>query len=194
MVQILVTDLSGTPREWQDFQTAACYYARGKVMWTVGDPVKTFLGGKNADGETSRIDVNPVIGVSGPLVGQKWLERTSKYVEREILYMRDRFICAYCGDKVVPSKLTIDHVHPKSRGGKNVWENAVTACKPCNHTKADRTPEEAGMPLLYVPYIPTLAEKYILKNRNILSDQMDFLESKIPVNSRLFVNGKIQLI
>lgn len=194
MVQVLVTDRSGNPREWQDFQTAACYYSRNKVVWTVGDTIKTFLGGKNHHGNQSRIDINPVIGVTGPLVGEKWLDRTSKYVERDILYVRDRYLCAYCGNRVLPHKLTIDHIFPKSRGGKNIWTNAVTACKPCNHYKADRTPEEAGMTLLYVPYVPTLAEKYILKNRHILADQMEFLEASIPKNSRLFVNGKIELV
>lgn len=193
MVQVLITDASGNPREWQDFQTACCYYAREKVLWTVGETVKTFMGGKDRNGEVSRIDVAAVVGVTGPLVGQRWLDRTSIYVEREILYARDRFLCAYCGDKLPPHKLTIDHIHPKSRGGKNIWMNAVTACKYCNHGKADRTPDEAGLQLLYVPYIPTLAEKYILKNRNILADQMEFLEASVPKHSRLFVDGKIQL-
>lgn len=193
MTQVLITDRAGTPREWQDFQTAACYYARGKVVWTVGDAIKTFHGGRNAIARQSRIDIHPVIGVTGPIVGEKWLERTSKFVERDILYMRDRFICAYCGQRVANAKLTIDHIHPKSKGGQNTWTNAVTACKPCNHYKADRTPEEAGLKLLYVPYVPTLAEKYILKNRHILADQMEFLEASLPKTSRLFVNGKVEL-
>ena len=192
-VKVLVTDPNGNPREWVDFYIACCYHARDKVLWTVGDPVKTFLGGKNCDGEQSRIDISPVMGVTGPLVGQKWLDRTSVYTERDILYARDRFLCAYCGHKFHEYKLTIDHVMPKSRGGKNIWMNTVTACKPCNHAKRDRTPEEASMPLLYLPYVPTLAEKYILKQRNILADQMEFLEAKVPKTSILYVDGKIKL-
>lgn len=192
-VKILITDANGNPRDWVNFYYACCYHAREKVLWTVGDPIKTFLGGKNKDGEQSRIDIAPVIGVVGPLVGQKWLNRTSMFTERDILYARDRCICAYCGSKFPEHKLTIDHILPKSRNGKNVWMNTVTACKPCNHKKRDRTPEEARMPLLYVPYVPTLAEKYILKQRNILADQMEFLEAQIPKTSRLFVNGKITL-
>ena len=194
MIQILITDLNGTPREWQDFYTAACYYARGKVVWSVGDSIKTFHGGKNSEGTQSLIDIAPVVGVTGPLVGDKWLKKTSKYVERDILYMRDRLICAYCGDKLLPMKATIDHIYPKSRGGLNIWENAVTACKPCNHFKADRTPEEAAMQLLYVPYVPTLAEKFILKNRHVLADQMTFLEAKVDKKSRLRgSDGKIHM-
>jgi 5-methylcytosine-specific restriction endonuclease McrA len=200
-VKILITDPNGSPREWVDFYVACCYHARGKVLWTVGDPVKTFLGGKNAYGIQSRVDIAPVTGVTGPLVGQKWLSKTSKYAERDILYARDRFLCAYCGTKYPEPKLTIDHVKPKSRYKEfglpkselNVWTNTVTACRSCNHLKADKTPEEAGMPLLYLPYKPTLAEKYILSQRHILADQMEFLEARIPKSSRLYVDGKIKL-
>jgi hypothetical protein len=191
--QILITDANGMPREWTDYQTAVCYHARDKVLWDIGDVIKTYTGGKNAHGEVSKIDIKPIIGVTGPLVGQAWLERTSVFVEREILYARDRYICCYCGHKFKPYQLTIDHVHPKSRGGKNIWMNAVSACKPCNHGKADRTPEEAGMPMLYVPYVPNAQEKFIMKNRNILADQMDFLEPRIPKHSRLWVDGKLAL-
>lgn len=189
--QILITDSVGMPREWTDYQTAVCYHARGKVLWSIGDTIKTFLGGKNLHGNVSRIDVAPIIGVIGPLVGREWLERTSMYVEREVLYARDRHVCCYCGHQIKTHLLTIDHVMPKSRGGKNIWMNAVSACKPCNHSKADRTPEEAGMPMLYVPYVPNAQEKFIMKNRNILADQMEFLVERIPKHSRLFVDGKI---
>src|SRR3546814_5368592 len=64
---------------------------------------------------------------------------------------------------------------PASRGGASIWENCVTACRSCNQRKDDRTPEEANMRLLAVPYIPNLAEYLILSNRRILADQMEFL-------------------
>jgi 5-methylcytosine-specific restriction endonuclease McrA len=73
--------------------------------------------------------------------------------------------------------LTRDHVVPASRGGSSAWENCVTACRHCNQRKDDRTPEEAGMKLLAVPYTPNLAEYLILSNRRILADQMEFLLS-----------------
>src|ERR1044072_5383713 len=62
---------------------------------------------------------------------------------------RDR-MCAYCGG----SAETVDHIVPRSRGGGLTWENAVAACLRCNHRKADRTPPEAGMPLLLPPSAP----------------------------------------
>lgn len=63
---------------------------------------------------------------------------------------RDKRTCVYCGK---PGD-TIDHVMPKSRGGKDTWENMACACRSCNHRKADRTPEEAGMRLRWHPWRP----------------------------------------
>lgn len=60
-------------------------------------------------------------------------------------------VCAYCGG----APETVDHVQPRSRGGASTWQNLVAACIPCNHRKADRTPTEADMPLLYAtPFVP----------------------------------------
>ena len=72
-------------------------------------------------------------------------------VSRKNILLRDGWVCQYCGLKFRPAQLTMDHVMPSSRGGQDRWENLVTACKPCNHRKNDRTPEEAGMPLLRIP-------------------------------------------
>ena len=70
---------------------------------------------------------------------------------RKNIMKRDRHICQYCG---VKSDLTLDHVMPKSRGGKDTWENLVTACNKCNVKKGNRTPDEARMPLNTTPYRP----------------------------------------
>lgn len=187
---VLICDLSGTPRIWTELEEGCCYEARDKVRWRSGQVIKTFLGGHNSHGLQSQIDVHAILGCTGPLVGEKWLDRTSTFTERSVLYMRDRNLCAYCGQIFPAYKLTIDHVLPKSRGGRNIWMNTVSACKTCNHRKGDRTPEEAGMPLIYVPYVPTIAEKFILKGRNILVDQMDWLMAKVPKTSRLWVDYK----
>ncbi|MGH2611510.1 MAG: HNH endonuclease, partial [Rhabdochlamydiaceae bacterium] len=170
---------------------AVCYEARNKVLWRIGDVVNTFHGGHNNNGELSTIDVYPILGCSGPLLGDKFFERTSIHAERGILYNRDLHLCAYCGNQFSPYKLTIDHVMPRSRGGKHIWTNTVTACKPCNLRKGARTPEEANMLLLYVPYIPTSQEKMVMKNRHILADQMEFLMTRVPKHSRLWKNYKL---
>ncbi len=70
---------------------------------------------------------------------------------RRNIMKRDRHTCQYCGIK---SDLTLDHVMPKSRGGKDTWENLVTACNHCNVKKGNRTPDEAKMPLNISPYRP----------------------------------------
>jgi 5-methylcytosine-specific restriction endonuclease McrA len=64
---------------------------------------------------------------------------------------RDGRRCGYCGG--VAS--TVDHVFPRSRGGRNTWSNTVAACAPCNQRKGDRTPAEARMPLRLEPVSPT---------------------------------------
>ena len=81
--------------------------------------------------------------------------RPVKFSRRNVL-TRDRSTCQYCG-KVFPSgELTLDHVIPRSRGGKTEWENVVAACKRCNHRKGDRTPQEAKMYPLRPPKTPTI--------------------------------------
>jgi hypothetical protein len=185
--QVLITDSAGRPIDWSNFETAACYYTRDKVLWEIGERVFTFHGGTNSlTGEQSTLDISSIIGVSGPLLGDSFFTRKSVYTDRMILYARDRYLCAYCGGEFSGYKLTIDHVQPRSRGGKNIWTNCVTSCKPCNHRKGDKTPEEAHMKLLYVPYAPNVFEKMILRNRNILADQMEFLKARVPKTSRLF--------
>lgn len=73
---------------------------------------------------------------------------------RPHVWIRDGHRCQYCGDTKPARELTYDHVLPRSRGGATTWENIVTACKPCNFRKADRTPAEAEMKLLKRPVQP----------------------------------------
>lgn len=68
---------------------------------------------------------------------------------------RDGFSCQYCRTKAPVGELTYDHVVPRAQGGRTCWENIVTACRECNHAKADRTPKQAGMPLAKTPVRPT---------------------------------------
>lgn len=68
--------------------------------------------------------------------------------------LRDDFTCQYCGTKLPMSKLNYDHVIPRSKGGKTEWTNITISCYPCNDRKGNKTPEEAGMPLLSVPVKP----------------------------------------
>ena len=103
-----------------------------------------------------------------------------------LLFARDRHLCAYCGEGHMSRDLSRDHVVPVSHGGRDSWTNSVTACKKCNIRKANRTPEQAGMPLIYVPYVPNRHEQFILRNRRILADQMEYLLAGVPRTSRLY--------
>jgi 5-methylcytosine-specific restriction endonuclease McrA len=80
-----------------------------------------------------------------------------KYSKHGVL-RRDRFRCAYCG---LDNADTMDHVQPRSRGGRTEWLNAVAAHAACNERKGNRTPSEASMPLLWQPWVPTRAELVI---------------------------------
>lgn len=70
------------------------------------------------------------------------------------VFRRDMFMCCYSGKELPPSKLTVDHVLPKSRGGKSTWENCVTASLEINSLKGNKTPEEANLKLLIEPKAP----------------------------------------
>lgn len=70
---------------------------------------------------------------------------------RKNIYARDRNTCQYCGLKFHPTKLTLDHIIPESRGGRFAWDNLVAACQECNRKKADKSLDDAGMNLLHMP-------------------------------------------
>ena len=73
---------------------------------------------------------------------------------RRNVLLRDGNVCVYCGGSG-GQKLTIDHVIPRSRGGRSTWDNVVAACATCNRRKGDRTPEESGLRLTVRPGAPT---------------------------------------
>jgi len=76
--------------------------------------------------------------------------------------LRDRNTCQYCHAALAPRSLTLDHVVPRSRCGASTWENLVACCFACNNRKGDRTPEEAGMPLIRKPMPVGLHAKHRL--------------------------------
>jgi 5-methylcytosine-specific restriction endonuclease McrA len=73
-------------------------------------------------------------------------------LSRNNIFRRDGHQCVYCGTR---HDLTIDHVVPRSQGGRDSWENLATACRTCNTEKGNRTPEEAGMPMRHRPFRPS---------------------------------------
>jgi 5-methylcytosine-specific restriction endonuclease McrA len=88
---------------------------------------------------------------------------------RRNLYKRDKFTCQYCGSQPGPSELTVDHVVPRSHGGETSWENCVLACVDCNAGKANRTPDQAKMPLKRQPTRPKWGPLFADSQRRIES-------------------------
>ena len=78
--------------------------------------------------------------------------RPRRKLTRLEVFNRDQYTCQYCGKGT--RQLTLDHVIPRYRGGEHTWENVVSACILCNHRKAGRTPEQAGMKLIHQPTPP----------------------------------------
>lgn len=73
---------------------------------------------------------------------------------RENIYARDGGLCQYCGRRAAPGEFEYEHVIPRAKGGKTIWENIVIACTPCNQRKGGRTPSEANMRLRAMPRRP----------------------------------------
>lgn len=183
-VSILAVDRAYKPDKWIDAATAINLLARGLVQNSFGDVALTLRGGTNAKtGLQSTMEVGSILVIDT----KNYLVTDFDYspFDRQSLFKRDRNICAYCGQLFKASDLEVEHVVPQCQGGPLTWENTVSACSRCNRAKMGRTPEQAGMPLLYLPYKPSRYEWLILRNRNILHDQMQFLHAGLPKNSRL---------
>jgi len=93
------------------------------------------------------------------------IPRNSVKFSRRNIFLRDEHRCQYCARQFGTPQLSLDHVLPRSRGGKTTWENIVCACRKCNIRKGGRTPREAGMHLHNEPKKP--------KRNPVLSHQIN---------------------
>lgn len=182
-MQILALDSTGSPRNWLSANDAITHYALGKVVWEMGEPIVRYRGGINRLGEVSEIVSSSIIAIRGKQIN---LEKAGRVrLTNRSLYVRDRYVCAYCSRSFPSSDLSRDHIIPRSKGGTDDWMNVVTACKKCNTKKGDKTLSQVGFDLHYVPYRPNHFERLILENKNIRGDQMEFLKNFIPEKSRI---------
>jgi 5-methylcytosine-specific restriction endonuclease McrA len=179
---VLTVDMAGLPQAWVALEEAITYHAKQLVAWSLGYEVREFRGGWQKNGVRSRIATKSILAIKGSVPGRLV---HAPGLTNALLFARDRHLCAYCGEGHMSRDLSRDHVVPVSHGGRDSWTNSVTACKKCNIRKANRTPEQAHMPLLYVPYVPNRHEQFILRNRRILADQMEYLLAGVPKSSRL---------
>ena len=182
---VLQLDIQGTPQAWITPEQAAVHHATDAVAWVDGaGPLRTLRGGWNAvTGRQSVIEVFPIVALSG--ASKLNLFDVVPAISRRKLFRRDRHTCAYCGGVFAERGLQCEHIVPESRGGAWSWMNLVAACALCNGRKAARTPEEARMPLLYLPYVPSRFEDFLLAGRNIRADVHEWLAARLPKGSRL---------
>jgi len=123
------------------------------------------------EGNSSRLFKSPTLEIKIPLVARltetvskSLLKKQSVAFNLDNLIVRDVGRCAYCQIDVqcknphASNAATHDHVMPQSRGGEEGWHNAALACASCNQKKANKTPAEAGMPLLITPWRPSPGE------------------------------------
>ena len=185
--QVLRTDVSGMPLEWIGYRDAVRLISLEQVSYALGRTLYRIRGGINAvSGTRSAIEVNAILATWGHhphkhLFADSYVPPLSN----KALFRRDQSLCLYCGKQMPNFMLSRDHVKPLSQGGKDIWTNVVAACKRCNNYKAGRTPEQAGVELLAIPFSPTHAEFVYLQGRQILADQMDFLLAHFPRHSVL---------
>ena len=179
--RVLVCDVGGQPHDWLTWKDAVVLKVKDSISYEIGEPDILARGGiSRMTGKQSAVQVSSIICLK-----EHFKRKDKVALNNQNLFRRDLHTCAYCGRIYNDAKLSRDHVIPRSKGGKDIWTNVVTSCKPCNNYKDDLSLEEADMSLLYVPYTPNHAEELVLKNRNILADQMEFLRAFLPEHSRL---------
>ncbi|TVS13679.1 MAG: HNH endonuclease [Wenzhouxiangella sp.] len=185
--QVLRTDVTGMPMEWIGYQDAVRMIVLGQVSYALGRVLYELRGGINSlTGRQTVIPVNAILATQGAHPNaHQFHHRYTPPLSNRALFRRDENVCLYCGNQFHHSDLSRDHVKPLARGGEDSWVNVVTACKRCNNHKGSRTPEQAGMQLLAIPFTPTHAEYVYLQGRRILADQMEFLLAHFPRHSVL---------
>lgn len=160
---------NGTPLAWITWREGLNYALKNKIAWQRGATAH----GSQINTQNTDVQLHNIIGIHIPAnIGS---QPKAIRLTNQTLFLRDRYMCLYCGVHYHQQVLSRDHIIPRSRGGADHWTNCATACIPCNQAKSNHTPDEAHMPLLALPYEPSPIEGLILKNRRILADQMDFL-------------------
>ena len=183
--QILRLNSAGQPIGWINHETAARLYYTDQVVYECGSSNIILRGGYNRiTSLRSSLNINSIVATRN--MSKLDYSAFTPSLTNSTLFKRDANRCLYCGNKFSFKELSRDHVVPLSMGGEDKWTNVVTACKRCNNHKGGRTPEDANMMLLAIPFSPSRVEYLILRGRTILADQMEFLISHISKSSPLY--------
>lgn len=152
MIAVLLLNASYEPLAVIPKQRALSLLVRGRVE-AVTDETHAISGASRTFSIPTVLRLRRYVNV--PMRGAHW--------SRRAVFQRDGYRCIFCGIRVGDRRkgviltrqdFTLDHLIPRSRGGKNTWGNTACACAPCNQRKGDRTPDEAGMTLLWEPKTP----------------------------------------
>ena len=185
---VLRADVAGMPLEWIDYKEAARLYHQGQVAYACGSPLYRLHGGTNAL-------LRPAHRARGQFDHRHHRPHRQSRQHAPRLHP-----AAEQPDAVPPRRLhlpvlraalpvagALARPHPPVQPGRPAtrWNNVVTACRRCNNAKASRTPEQAKMQLIAVPFTPTYAEYIFLKGRRVLADQMQYLLAHFPRSSPL---------
>lgn len=185
--RILVCDASMMPHHWVTWQDGIVLKYKDLIQHEQGNLTFFHGGTSRITGHRTKIEIGSIM----------FLKEVLRYDSRvppltnQNLFARDLNTCGYCNRRFKVEKLSRDHIVPVSKDGKNTWHNCITACKPCNHIKADlplnKAVDEYGdkMVLQFKPYIPSHTERLIMQHRHIQPDQMEFLYNMLPDHSRI---------
>lgn len=185
MHKILRLNSAGHPIDWINYQTAARLYYLNHIICECGSSSIRLRGGYNRlKRHRSFLNLNSIVSTNN--INKLDYSAFTPPLVNTTLFKRDGHQCLYCGNIFSHNQLSRDHIIPLSKGGNDTWTNVVTSCKRCNNSKGARTPEDARMLLLAIPFTPSRVEYIILRGRTILADQMEFLISHIPKSSPIF--------
>jgi 5-methylcytosine-specific restriction endonuclease McrA len=168
MRRVLLLNQSGEPLTFIHWTRALNLYFKGRAQ-----PVEYFENAEVHSGHSRETGERRSFQIPSVMVLMKYIVLTKGRevaLSKRNLMLRDEHECQYCGKHLRADTATIDHVVPVSRGGRNTWKNTVLSCKPCNNTKDNRTPQEAGMQLKRKPWTPS---RVLLLQQTALQENVD---------------------
>lgn len=139
---------------------------KGKAVVVTHDESRPFVSGRSVFQRPTIIRLMSYIYVP---------YRKHMPLTRQNVYRRDGNKCVYCSGT---KNLTLDHVVPKSRGGRNTWDNLVTCCMKCNNKKDNKTPREAGMAMRVKPYAPSYVHFLSMSSGASHNDWVEYFEKR----------------
>ena len=181
MAQTLVLNNAYQPLGGISEHEAVCLLACGAATIVRGHPERVYRSQHLAIPAPEIIILGHYVKMKGFKIRPEKLGKLNNG-----LFKRDSYTCQYCGrhrsELKYDERLTRDHIIPRSRGGKDDWENVVTACSTCNQKKDDRTPKEAGLRLRTIPKVPVT---WTIRGKSKLTkEQIEYIEATLNLKGK----------